>query len=54
MTTIEIVENMRQYENNFSLIVEQIITLDSNPSRLRGVKNLPPNFKQIVRRCCCY
>ena len=45
-------ENLRQYKIRFSFIVEQILAdFDSSPNMVREVKNLSPDFKQIVRRC---
>ena len=35
----------------FSLIVEQILAFASSPKKVRELKILSPNFKQIVWRC---
>ena len=47
MTTTTNAENLRQ-KNSFSLIVEQTQAFPSSTNLVREVKNLPPNFKQII------
>ena len=41
-------ENLRQYKIRFSLIAEQILAFASKHNMARKVKNLLPNFKQIL------
>ena len=53
MTRTANAENLRQYENRFSLIVDQVIKFDSSPNMVRVVKNLTSNFKQITRFTFC-
>ena len=48
MTRTANAENLRQYENRFSLIVDQVLKFDSSPNMVRVVKNLTSNFKQIT------
>ena len=45
MTTTTNSENLRQYENRFSFIVEQTLAFSSSTNLVEKVKNLPPNFK---------
>ena len=51
MTTITNNENLRQYKNIFSLIVEQILGCASSTNLFREVKNKFPNFNQIAWPC---
>ena len=51
MTATKNAENLQQYKSRFSLIAEQVLALASHPNMVREVKNLSPNFKQIVWRC---
>ena len=48
MTTTTNAENLRQYKNRFSLIVEQMLDFISSTSLVREVKNLSTNFKRIA------
>ena len=48
MTATTNAENLQQYEPRFSLIVEQILAFASSPNIVGEVKNLFPNFKQIL------
>ena len=48
MTVATNAENLRQCKTRVSLIAEQILVLASSPNRVREVKNLSPNFKQIA------
>ena len=41
-------ENLQQYEIRFSLITEQVLDFALHPNMVSKVKNLSPNFKQIV------
>ena len=38
-------EILRQYKIRFSLIIELVLPLDSNPNTTAEVKNLSSNFK---------
>ena len=51
MTAATNAENLRQYKIRFLLIAEQILAFASHPNMARKVKNMPPNFKQIVWAC---
>ena len=51
MTTITNNENLRQYKNIFSLIVEQILACASSTNFFREVKNKFPSFNQIAWPC---
>ena len=48
MTTITNNENLRQYKNIFSLIVEQILACASSTNFFREVKNKFQSFNQIA------
>ena len=41
-------ENLQQYKIRFSLITEQVLAFALHPNMVSKVKNLSPNFKQIV------
>ena len=43
-------ENLGQFKNNFSLILEQILAFASRHNMVREVKDLSPDFKQIACR----
>ena len=42
------VENLQQYKVRFSLITEKVRAFALHPNIASEVKNLSPNFKQIV------
>ena len=46
MTATANAENLQQYKNRFSLIVEQMLDLTSSTSLVIEVKNLSPDFKR--------
>ena len=48
MTTTTNPENLRQYKNKFSLIVEQILAFAWRTNLVSEVNNLSPNFKRIA------
>ena len=48
MTAATNAENLRQYRFRFSLIVEHVLAFASHLNIVREIKDLPPNFKQIV------
>ena len=48
MTNATNAENLRQYKIRFSLIVEQILSFISILNMFKEVKNLSPNFAEIV------
>ena len=41
-------ENLQQYKLRFSLITEQVLAFTLHPNIVSDVKNLSPNFSQIV------
>ena len=45
MATATNAGNLQQYKSRMSLIVEQILVFASSTNLVRGVKNLPPNFR---------
>ena len=45
MTVTTNAENLKQYKNRFSLIVEQELIFASSPDMVREMKNLSLNFK---------
>ena len=51
MTVITNAEDLGQYENRLSLIVEVILVFYQRPNKVRELKNLSPNFKQLCVRC---
>ena len=42
------VENLQQCKIKFSLVTEQVLVFALHPNMVSEVKNLSPNFKQIV------
>ena len=44
MTATVNAENLRQYKNSFSFVVELILPFDLSPNRVREVKKLSTNF----------
>ena len=41
-------KTLRQHKSRFSLTAEQILAFASHTNRVREVKNLSPDFKQIA------
>ena len=50
MTATANARNVRQYKIRFSLIIKLTIPFDLSPRKVREVRNLPLNFKQIRSR----
>ena len=44
------VENLQQYKIRFSLITEQALAFSLKRNMVSEVKNLSPNFKQVVQQ----
>ena len=48
MTTKTNAENLQQYKSRFYFIVDRMLAFDLSTNLVRKVKNLPPNFKEII------